>query len=560
VQKTRGGCADGAYFPMSSGGPSGAVTGWLLVLGLAALGVVAFLVWPGEQTAANFKAITGWQMMLTVVGVLFLALAIRRLFRPKPKSGLGSFRYFDALHMWVVSPQRVEAVPLESLQDVDGTFYRGSNSYSKIVLALPTGRREFLIPGYDRGKVEFLVKFVHAMVRFRNSDDAGLRAMAQSSPALLAAVSARLARGENVGSLGDLPLGEEPPRPAEDPFAQNAQPRGGILGAFVPWLAAAAAGVLAIFLVPAVDRIFLDEYLYVNARRDADEKHSPTLLREYLSDPANVRHRDEAQTRINAFYDEAIARLKTLAEGKKVDEQMFQAVLALLDALKKADKPVVTVGFRGSQEPMPATDDAKSLEQIVYAAKLDQEPKLKSVEENSPEKTAILPLGETFIPANTKVRESVILNQLRESVKTVLDADILTLEPAPEPPAGSVEQTSTPMIEVAYHTSPSGGLYIYTSEDESEVHGLLRGYQIDWTITIRPPGVDKPYEYKVGSKPASNLTYKPEDGDPSWAPYAIILYSAFDDMSHQLIQDFAVDPPASPDSYNFSEVVHKPSN
>ncbi len=176
VEKTRGASGTGAFFPISTGLSSRAVTGWLIVLGLAALGVVAFLAWPGPETASNFKAITGWQMALTVVGVLFLALAVRRIARPKPKSALGSFRYFDALHMWVVSPRRVEAVPLEPLQDINGTFYRGSNTYSKIVLTFPTGRREFIIPGFNRPKVEFLVKFVHTMTCLRNSDDAGLRA------------------------------------------------------------------------------------------------------------------------------------------------------------------------------------------------------------------------------------------------------------------------------------------------------------------------------------------------------------------------------------------------
>ncbi len=159
-------------------------------------------------------------------------MAVRRISRPKPKNALGSFRYFDALHMWVVSPRRVEAVPLESLQDIDGTFYRGSDTYSKIVLSFParltfpTGRLEFIIPGFNRPKVEFLVKFVHTIMRLRNSDDAGLRTLAQSSPPLLAAVASRLAQGQNVGSLGDLPLGEEPPRPTESQDAE-APPRSG---------------------------------------------------------------------------------------------------------------------------------------------------------------------------------------------------------------------------------------------------------------------------------------------------------------------------------------------
>ena len=46
------------------------------------------------------------------------------------------------------------------------------------------------------------------MIRLRNSDDAGMRAWSQSSPALVGTVAARLARGENVGDLADMDLGE----------------------------------------------------------------------------------------------------------------------------------------------------------------------------------------------------------------------------------------------------------------------------------------------------------------------------------------------------------------
>ncbi len=407
-------------------------------------------------------------------------------------------------------------------------------------------------------------------------------------------MASRLAQGQNVGSLSDLPLGEEPPRPTESQDAEATGPRTGFVGALAPWLAAAAVGVLAIFLVPAVDRYLLDEYLFAQipaqdtgdftalddylhqlpdgrhaqqvhemrddrlfdkARHEADEKHSPSSLRVYLADSTNVRHRDDAQTRINVFYDEAIARLKKRAEGEKVDEPMFQAVLALLEALKKTDKPIVTVGFRSLQDPMPATDAQKLLEQEVYEAKLDQEPRLKDVADRSSEKTAILPLGETFDPSNSKIREGVILDQLRESVKKVLDADILTLEPAP---VASGDEGQLPMIEVAYHTLPSGVLYLYSSSDTGEIHGLVRGYRIDWTITIRPPGAAQPSVYKVTSQGLSKLTYDEATDDPNWAVYVVILYSAFDEMLRQLIQDFAVEPPPERDHYGFSEVVHQP--
>ena len=64
--------------------------------------------------------------------------------------------------------------------------------------------------------------------------------------------------------------------------------------------------------------------------------------------------------------------------------------------------------------------------------------------------------------------------------------------------------------------------------------------------------------YKVTSQGLSKLTYDEATDDPNWAVYVVILYSAFDEMSRQLIQDFAVEPPPERDHYGFSEVVHQP--
>ena len=40
--------------------------------------------------------------------------------------------------------------------------------------------------------------------------------------------------------------------------------------------------------------------------------------------------------------------------------------------------------------------------------------------------------------------------------------------------------------------------------------------------------------------------------DPSWAPYAILLYSNFYDMSARLIEGFALDPGPKPNTFSFA--------
>ncbi len=233
VQKTRGASENGAFFRMWAWSTSAAVTFWLIVLGLAALGFLVYLGWPQPDMQADLTRFL-WQTASAAVGALCLTTAAVRFARRRAKDALGSFRYFDALHMWVVTPRRVEAVPLESLKDINGTLYRGKQNYALIVLSLPEGRRSFTIPNPDRSQVEYLVRFVHTMIRLRNSDDAGMRALAQGSPALAAAIATRVARGQSLDNVSHMQAGGDPPRPTEVEPA-TAPSAAGRLAPFLPW-------------------------------------------------------------------------------------------------------------------------------------------------------------------------------------------------------------------------------------------------------------------------------------------------------------------------------------
>src|SRR5205814_1283455 len=100
------------------------------------------------------------------------------------------------------------------------------------------------------------------------------------------------------------------------------------------------------------------------------------------------------------------------------------------------------------------------------------------------------------------------LDRLRHAVKQAVKADILTLEPA--------RPGQVAMIEVSYHIYAPGRLYLYTNTegDKKQVKGLLRGYEIDWTITVRPPRSTKPFVCKIGSQPLTSLTYESAPHDP----------------------------------------------
>src|SRR5207245_711511 len=97
-------------------------------------------------------------------------------------------------------------------------------------------------------------------------------------------------------------------------------------------------------------------------------------------------------------------------------------------------------------------------------------------------------------------------------------------------------------------------------ESAKKVEGLLRGYAIDWMIGIRTADGDgeyagKEFKYELHSQPAESMHLTSEPGDPAWCPYAVMLYSAFDDMSGKLMSNFGLNPPEAPTSFTFVEAT-----
>lgn len=321
---------------------------------------------------------------------------------------------------------------------------------------------------------------------------------------------------------------------------------------------AAVGGAESFLLCKSVDRATLDDHAFRLAVQKADGENSPAGLRDYLTDPAgNQRHRDEARQRIAVFYDRAIADLKGRAAAQEGDfnQSFFDGVVAILEGLKEADRPVVTVGFRSQVEGVEMSPERKAREDSEYADLVRQHPKLKEFADRSKDRSAILSVGQSFTSDEIANRDGVIFGRVEAAVRKAIGTDVLSLRRA--------EPGQEPMIEVAYHVYPTGTLFLYVVEDpglkllsvrremKESVKGLIRAYEIDWTITVRPPNSERTYVWRLASEPMSHLRYEAEHGDPDWAPYAVVLYSAFYDMAGHLIRSFGLAPDRPPDTFTF---------
>lgn len=548
----------------------------LILLGLVGLGIAAYLARPSGLDGGNLTRIARWQTGLAAGGVLFLLLGLIRICRAVPKPPLGSFVFADGLHLWEVDRHTSSALPLDQVLDLDcyHTTLGSMGLYlgSKIVLSTRSGSRDVLVQGRD--SAEQLARFLYAQVVVRrNRAEEGEIA----SPETVGVIAHRIAFGEGALTAPVFVALREPTEISPPPTPGRVRRR------LVPVAAAAIVGVAGWFAFPAADAAILENHLYARipttdtgrfeemdhylarlpdgkratevrdlrddrryalAVRESDGKRSPAALRDYLADRGNARHRSDAQTRINVYYDQAIADLKKRAVGPNTDPKLVEAFIAMLEGLKTAERPVVTVGFNATQDSAPVTEGQKLREKYVYDLRVKEKAELRRIADNKG--TAILPLGGTFDPAQTATRQKVILRRLQAAITRGIRSDILTLEAAqPGEPA---------MLEVGYHIFAPGRLYLYTETitrtgyggsglgSTEKVKGLLRGYEVDWTITVRPPGTKPAFECKLGSSPATSLNYDSKSGDPDWSPYAVILYSGFYDMSSRLIRNFGLDP------------------
>jgi hypothetical protein len=494
------------------------------------------------------------------------------------------------LNFWDVTPHTARATDLSGVVKASATHHLVNGSYQRTSFQIQRDKGSTQLCINNRAKGDELLKYLNIVGYLRTEPEpAEQRQALREDPALLMAVARRIYDGKDA----PMPqVGDAVPTPSVVPSMQKPHRK------MLQWTTFLLACVVGHYFFPAIHHRIRDEYAFTQLKRDpsvttaddylsyfpsgvhvqaahairddcmyktaaeqAEQDHSPKELRDYLTDSSCIRHRTEAQSKVNAFYDEAIARVKQLAADKQVDPQLFGGFMALLDSLKTAQRPVVTVSFHATQDADNTTDEERQTEDAEQAKYVEHYPGVQAIIDASPQKTAVLSRGDTFNTAQIDRRENVILARLSDSISGVLNADLIKLEPA--------EQGTRGMIDVSYYTHPSGELYILRTWDHTDaaaavddsqkkVEGLLRGYVIDWDIRIHSSDDSagaKEFRYKLHSSPAQSMHLTSEPTDPAWSPYAVMLYSAFYDLSGQLIANFGLTPPDAPTSFTFAEAT-----
>jgi len=580
IRRSQGGDASGVYFKKSV-----ASTWWLLLLGLGMLGLAVLLLFSSK--GHDWKEFWPFQAVLFSAGtLLFVSTAHTLSKRRNTMEYLGDFHFIDAQYWWDVSAHEVKVESLEGLSSVFCTHNLNNGSYRNSALRITTAMGTSQKVLHSRQNSEDVTRFMNTVARLRETMTGSIKDAFDRSPAMLGAFARAVMRdGQNV-DLNSVQISTE--IPALDPSGSTGSDSGRLI---LQVGATLAAAILAVLTIPRIhefvqEKIAYDEALhspasstdkinyyrqefpkgphlaelmdlfddrtFATAKLESEQKHSPSLLRLYLGNAMLTRHRDEAKQLIAAHYDQAIAHLRELAaKNSDANQDFLNGLVSLLNGLKTADRPVVTIGYKASQIVTPTDADVLDGENEARDVLYQQMPELKNLADRSPKKSCLIDVGKTFDKENVARREIAITERLQETFKQVLDKDILTFETTP--------QSSDANLEIAYHTTPAGTLISFVQNDAQGniigYLGLLRVYRIEWTVSFRPPGLQTPIVLKTPSFPANEFYILPRPSDPDWAPYAVMQITAFYGFSNNLISGFGLKPPAMPNYFTFNDAT-----
>jgi len=112
----------------------------------------------------------------------------------------------------------------------------------------------------------------------------------------------------------------------------------------IPYVVLVVAGLACWFVMKEFNTPYRDDEIYAQVTHEPVE---PRFLRAYLVDPRNTRHREQVYSRLEGFYSGPVSRVR--AEGG--DPDLREGMAQVLDSLKRADQPVVSIRVTEKKSP-----------------------------------------------------------------------------------------------------------------------------------------------------------------------------------------------------------------
>lgn len=276
--------------------------------------------------------------------------------------------------------------------------------------------------------------------------------------------------------------------------------------------------------------------------RDAIQNNDLTALRRHVYDLA-INHKgdehyklafDTASGELQQRYDKVLAELsKPGAEGEfAVDEELRAAFKTILTDLARAPTSEVHVAFanRTSLDAPPGHEQG-----LADEAALARQSGLSVM--NPPK---VIHDGDAFSSIYDNARRNSFMQVSGAAFNKAFDANLLTLK--------ALEGESREgkfVIEVSSHIrrTPSYYRYTQTRNGVTKLAGFLFAIVVDWEMKLYDRKGELMYERQITSIPGDNLSLSNQPTDPDWAPYSILMDSAYYNYSREVVGNFGLTPP-----------------
>lgn len=417
----------GIYVPQTSYLPwIGLILGPVLIIGI--------LWWtiPSERDPFNTALL---QMAAILPGMWMFIAAFRVWFSSGSASRPGHFIYVDPSFLYQSKGEKVRVTKIEELKSVDAqdNYNEGNYTGTTLTLNLRGGDKENVTISDGTYAVQF-IRYLDTIIAMRKSGSTNESAGIQGTIARRVALTA----AQSEGAYYNVDVAEnvaEPPVPRATGWAPSG------LIAILVILALAVGGV---FAMTPLNRIWRDDAFFELVKHAPfDEKGD--VLRAYLIDARNTRHRDKAEQQLAELYVGPIQNVKANAR----DPELAKGMVAVLTGISKAKQPLLSIRVK--------EDKGHPLE------------------------------GLDFLPARSTQREQTLTKRLANSISMTVGKRLaIPVE------LGATEESLPVMVQIDYKFVPVGGAEMRT----------------DWTITIRERPESAPIVTKtIQGRPALRTGY-----------------------------------------------------
>lgn len=289
--------------------------------------------------------------------------------------------------------------------------------------------------------------------------------------------------------------------------------------------------------------------------REAIQENDLVELRKHVYDLAinykdNEHYKlafDTASGELQNRYDAVLEKLAAPGQGGEdaefpVDEDLRTAFKTMLTDLAKAPTSEVHVAFRNEAQLDAPEGHEVGLQYQVEVVK--DELKLPVMDP-----PLVIDKGDAFSTVYDVARRNSFMQVSSTAFKEVFDANLLTLKPLE-----SESRDGKFVLEVSSTIRRTATYYHYTKNDTGvrRLAGFLFAIVVDWELKLFDRNGELMYEKKVTSIPGSQLSIDSQPTDPAWAPYSILMDSAYYNYSREVVGNFGLTPPMEKNTFAYS--------